>query len=265
MFFVGIDLAWSPRNGTGLAIVEGNKKEAKVVFNDVIQTDEDIIQHIQDKVKNSKALIAIDAPLIVPNEEGRRVAEAVVGQLFRKYHAGAHPSNRKRLSQWSGTIRGEELVKKLIIAGFDHNPEIKKFEATRKCFEVYPHPSMVVLFNLKKILQYKAKPKRTHEFLCDMFKQYQQHLRALKKSKPAFHIPEVMLKQDVAKLKGKALKRYEDKLDAIFCAYISYYVWSQPDKCAVLGSMQEGYILTPIFDHMKEQLRTTQAALTEFK
>ncbi|HLC72468.1 MAG TPA: DUF429 domain-containing protein [Candidatus Nanoarchaeia archaeon] len=264
MYFVGIDLAWSTKNGTGLAIIEGNKKEAKVLYSDVVLTDEEIIRHIQEKVKDKKAFIAIDAPLIVPNEEGRRVAEAVVGQLFRKYHAGAHPSNRKRLSQWSGTIRGEELVKKLTAIGFDHNPSIEKFEATRKCFEVYPHPSMVVLFNLKKILQYKSKPKRDHVFLCGMFNQYQKHLRALKKSTPAFHVPEIMLRQDVTKIKGKALKRYEDKLDAIFCAYISYYAWSQPEKCAVLGSMEEGYILTPIFDHMKEQLRTTQAALTEF-
>ena len=145
MYFVGIDLAWSTKNGTGLAIIEGNKKEAKVLYSDVVLTDEEIIRHIQEKVKDKKAFIAIDAPLIVPNEEGRRVAEAVVGQLFRKYHAGAHPSNRKRLSQWSGTIRGEELVKKLTAIGFDHNPSIEKFEATRKCFEVYPHPSMVVL------------------------------------------------------------------------------------------------------------------------
>ncbi len=264
MYFVGVDLAWSTKNGTGLAIIEGNKKEAKVLFSGVVLTDEEIIQHIQDKVKDKQAFIAIDAPLIVPNEEGRRVAEAVVGQLFRKYHAGAHPSNRKRLSQWSGTIRGEELVKKLKTIGFDHNPAIKKFEATRKCFEVYPHPSMVVLFNLKKILQYKAKPKRTHEFLCGMFNKYQKHLRALKKSKPAFHVPESMLRQDVTKIKGKALKKYEDKLDAIFCAYISYYAWSQPEKCAVLGSMREGYILTPIFEHMKEQLKTVQSSLTQF-
>lgn len=107
MFFVGIDLAWSPKNGSGIAILEGNKKEAKVVCYDVVLTDEEMLHQIQEKVKKHDAFIAIDAPLIVPNEEGRRVAEAVVGQLFRKYDAGAHPANRKRLSQWSGTIRGK--------------------------------------------------------------------------------------------------------------------------------------------------------------
>lgn len=264
MFFVGIDLAWSPKNGTGLAIIEGNKKEAKLLFHDVVLTDEEIIQHIQDKVKSKNAFIAIDAPLIVPNEEGRRVAEAKVGEYFRKYDAGAHPSNRKRLSQWSGTIRGEELAKLLEKELFIHSPFIQPGEKARKFFEVYPHPSMVVLFKLNKILQYKSKPKRDHAFLCGMFKQYQKHLQNLKKATPALTIPESLLKKDLSKIKGKQLKKYEDTLDAIFCAYIAYYSWTQPDKCAVFGSMKEGYILTPVFEHMKEQLRMTQAALTEF-
>lgn len=105
MFFVGIDLAWSEKNGTGIAILEGNQNKAKFCCGDILLSDEEIIDYVKDK----NAFIAIDAPLIVPNEEGRREAERVVGALFRKYNAGAHPSNRKRLSQWSGKIRGEEI------------------------------------------------------------------------------------------------------------------------------------------------------------
>lgn len=264
MFFVGIDLAWSPKNGTGIAVVEGNQKEAKVILSDVVLTDEEIIKIVQENVQQHDAFIAIDAPLIVPNEEGRRVAEAVVGQLFRKYDAGAHPANRKRLSQWSGTIRGEELVKRLAQLGFQHNPAIEKYEPARKCFEVYPHPSMVVLFKLNKILQYKAKPKRDHAFRCAMFNKYQKHLRSLKGASPALQIPEKILRQNMTTLKGKRLKKYEDTLDAIFCAYLAYYTWCCPEQCAVLGSMQEGYILTPVFEHMKAVLKSTQVQLTEF-
>ncbi|MEW6063326.1 MAG: DUF429 domain-containing protein [Nanoarchaeota archaeon] len=250
MLFIGIDLAWSDKNSSGIAILEGNKNKAKLISNKILFSDKEILDYVKTNIKNKNAFIAIDAPLIAPNQKGRRLAEKKVGDLFRKYDAGAHPTNRKRLSQWSGKIRGEEIVKLFKNEGFIHNPYIKKFENKRKLFEVYPHPSMIVLFNLKKILPYKAKPKRGYNLRWKAFKEYQKHLKNIK---PLLIFPKGILKKGVNKLKGKKLKDYEDMLDAIFCAYIAYYGWINPHKCAVLGNMKKGYILTPIFDFMKEK------------
>lgn len=263
MLFIGVDLAWSDKNGTGIAVLKGNKHKCVFDSGDIYLSDKEIINHIKKQSKNKSAFVAIDAPLIVPNEEGRRIAEVLVGKLFRKYDAGAHPANRQRLSQWSGKIRGEEISKLLEKNGFKHDPYIKKFEKTRKFFEVYPHPSMVVLFNLKRILRYKAKPKRDYDFRWKEFKRYQSLLRNLKN----LVLPEEILEKDVKKLRAKALKDYEDLLDAIFCAYIAYYCWVNPNKCAVLGDMKEGYILTPIFDFMRIYLEelNSQRNLIEFK
>ena len=111
MLFVGIDLAWSTRNGSGISIIKGDKNKAEVVDAKVVYSDIEILNFVKDNVSNKEALIAIDAPLIVPNAEGRRNCEALVGKFFRKYDAGAHPSNRNRLSSWTGTIRGEEVSK----------------------------------------------------------------------------------------------------------------------------------------------------------
>lgn len=255
MLFVGIDLAWSKKNGTGVAVIEESKNKAKLKFAKIIFSDEDIINCLKEEVGHKKALVAIDAPLIVPNEEGRRFAEELVGMLFRKYDAGAHPANRKRLSSWDGNIRGEEISRLLEKEGFTHSPYIKKFENKRKFFEVYPHPSIVVLFNLDKIIKYKAKPRRDYEFRWKEFKKYQKCMRSLEKNNPKLILPKEIIKADVRKLKAKKLKNYEDKLDAIFCSYIAYYAWSNPDGCAVLGDMKRGYILTPVFDHMKEKLK----------
>ena len=203
------------------------------------------------KMKKDSAFIAIDAPLIVPNKEGRREAERLVGLYFRKYDAGAHPANRRRLSQWSGKIRGEEISKLLRKEGFLHSPYAKKFEKKRKFFEVFPHPSMVVLFKLDRIIRYKAKPKRDYEFRWKEFRKYQKYLKNLEKAKPSLILPKEFYK-DVKKLRGQKLKDYEDMLDAVFCAYIAYYFWANPEKCAVLGNMKKGYILTPVFDSMKK-------------
>ena len=124
MLFVGVDLAWSPKNGSGVAVIEGDREKGKLLSASVVLSDEEIMNYIQRYVGKKNALIAIDAPLIVPNEEGRREAEALVSSLFRKYDAGAHPSNRKRLSQWSGSIRGENIAARLDKLGFMQDPEI---------------------------------------------------------------------------------------------------------------------------------------------
>jgi predicted RNase H-like nuclease len=250
MFFVGIDLAWSERNGTGVAIIKGNRNRAELCYSSIAFDDREILDSINNTVKKQDAFIAIDAPLIVPNKKGRREAERLVGLFFRKYDAGAHPANRTRLSQWSGKIRGEEISRLLKKEGFKHSPYAKKFEKKRKFFEVFPHPSMVVLFNLDRIIRYKAKPKRDYTFRWKEFKKYQNHLRNLEKAKPSLFLPKDIYK-DVRKLRAKRLKNYEDMLDAIFCAYIAYYFWANPGKCSVLGDMRKGYILTPVFDSMK--------------
>ena len=107
------------RINTGLSPAEG--------FQSV--TENEIEQFVRENVGGRDAFVAIDAPLIVPNLEGRRVAEALTGQLFRKYDAGAHPANRTRLGQWSdGKIRGEEITRLLEDEGFRHNPYIDRFE-----------------------------------------------------------------------------------------------------------------------------------------
>ena len=254
MLFIGIDLAWSENNKSGIAVLEGDKNKVKLISSSLVLKDSEIIEYVEKSVKNNSALISIDAPLIVPNEGGRRLAEDLVGKLFRKFNAGAYPANRKRLSSFTGSIRGEEISKLLEKLNFEHSYYIKKHEQSRKFFEVYPHPSMVVLFNLSTVIPYKSKPKRTYNSRYKAFKQYQNYLKDLdiKNSK--------IFSQDITELKAKKLKDYEDQLDAIFCAYLSYYTWLHPENCEVLGDMKEGYILTPVFDYMKN----SQSSLKNF-
>jgi len=264
MYFVGIDLAWSPKNGSGVAILEGNKKQAKLICAESIMSDEEIIDYILKKIKDKPALISIDAPLIVPNETGRRIPEELTGKLFRQYDAGAHPSNRPRLSMWSGTIRGEEISKALEKKGFKQDPYIEQYEETKKFFEVYPHPSMVVLFNLKKILRYKAKPKRDYDFRYTEFKKYLSELENLEKKNPSLVLSKDILNTNLETLKSQKLKDFEDTLDGIFCAYLSYYVWARPDDCEVLGDLKTGYIMTPVFEHQKKELKNILSQRTIF-
>lgn len=247
MYFVGIDLAWSKKekNKTGIAICEGNKKEGKLCYCGNLTSDKEIIDKIDQIIGEDNAIIAIDAPLIVPNEKGRRKAEQEISNHFGKYNAGAHSSNRSRLLATHGCIRGEDLSTQLKAASFIHDPYLQPFEEKRKFFEVYPHPAMVVLFGLDSILQYKQKSGRSYETRWNAFQTYQSKLKVLSKFTPSL-ILDGILEKNVNGLIGKDLKNYEDMLDAAFCSYLAYYNWANPQKCHVFGNMEEGYICTPI-------------------
>jgi predicted RNase H-like nuclease len=111
------------------------------------------------------------------------------------------------------------MAKMLEQNGFRHDPFMKRFEHSKKLFEVFPHSAMVVIFKLKHTLKYKAGKNRDYVFRWQEFEKYQGYLKSLKNRKPSLTMPRYILETDVRELKGKALKRYEDLLDAVFCAY----------------------------------------------
>lgn len=254
MNFIGIDMAWSENNPSGLAAIKGDSREGNVERIETGTDDEELLEFVNGVSGDEPAIITIDAPLKVPNEEGRRPAEEVVGKLFSSYNAGAHPANRKRLSQWTDRVRGEEIVQKLEDKGFIHSPEIEEQEYCRKVFEVYPHPSMVALFDLDEIIKYKKKSGRDYETVWSEFRRLQRHLKELKDSIPSLKPPQ-LLETNPEDLRGKALKDYEDKLDAFFCAYLAYLKWVRPESCETLGNLEQGYIVTPIKENMHEELQ----------
>src|SRR5262245_29998027 len=120
---IGVDLAWSPRNPTGAATIMGDESGGALIETALLGGDEAIIAYIERSAGDGPALVAVDAPLCVPNQTGRRPAEAAIGRTFGRYQAGAHPANRQRLA-FDGAVRGEALVAALCQRGFVHRPAV---------------------------------------------------------------------------------------------------------------------------------------------
>lgn len=258
MHFIGIDLAWSTRNPTGVAVLRGDATGASLIDTRMLGGDDEIIDYIANYAGAGPCIVGIDAPLWVPNETGRRPGEAAIGAAFARYQAGAHPANRQRLAQ-NGVIRGEALVAALATLGFAHAPEIVAGAVMRQVIEVFPHPAMIAIFDLPRTLKYKVKPNRTREFLNSEWGRYQAFLRELNVGDPPLYDHEAFVSRDVAPLRGRALKSYEDQIDAVFCAYICLYGfrWGAA-RCRMFGTMEGGYIFTPVPVGMREGERVTR-------
>ena len=77
MRVIGVDLAWSGRNRSGVCAVEGGH----VLASACLRSDDDIEAWIRDW-DSDEVLVAFDAPLIVRNRTGRRPCESVFSSAF---------------------------------------------------------------------------------------------------------------------------------------------------------------------------------------
>ncbi len=256
MYFVGVDLAWSDRNTTALAVAEGDSLEASLcAHKQELRSEQEIADFIALSVGTAPSIVAIDAPLIVKNEDGGRPVDREISRQFRRFEAGAYFANRSRWARLGQEVRGERMVQCLAEEGFVHSPRIQKRDQRRLVFEVYPHPAMVSLFHLNRTLKYKRKRNRPHQERLRQFDRYRQYLKGLAFSEPRLTLDEEVIGRDLASLKGESLETYEDLLDAVFCAYIAYYSWYWgPERYEIFGDEHYGYILVPMTPWMRAQL-----------
>jgi predicted RNase H-like nuclease len=241
---IGIDLAWSPRNPSGAAVVVGDAAGGTLREAAILGSDDEIVAYVLRHAPDGPALVTVDAPLRVPNEQGRRPAEAEIGRVFARYQAGAYPANRHLLAR-GGQVRGETLVEALAAHGFREAATIEADQPARQITEVYPHAAMIGLFGLPRTLKYKTRHPRAERLAA--WHSYQRHLDALHHADPPLRGHADLLVQDVAALRGRALKHYEDRIDAILCAYIALYAfrWGAA-RCGTFGTRERGHIFTPL-------------------
>jgi predicted RNase H-like nuclease len=243
--FIGIDMAWRiDGNHSGIAVMEGDTAQVRLA---TVSADVISMAAVVDFVSAHSppdAVAAIDASLIVKNTTGQRPCEKSLSVRFGKYDASCHTSN---LGCPHATT-GMKLVKELEKSGFSHNFDLAeaKQRSGKWIVEVYPHPAMVQLFRLDNIIKYKKgtpiQRRAGLEVLRQRLKDLADGSRGLVGSPTLTEV----LDRDLAELRGRGLKRYEDTLDAIFCAYLAWHCWRWgEERNEMFGTMVEGYIVVP--------------------
>src|SRR5262249_11305937 len=150
--FLGLDLAWNDSGkSSALAILEGDRTQAKLVrVFESLRSEDDIVDAIAQS-SNVDSVLAIDAPSIICNAIGQRACETTIGRRFGHADASAHTTNRTRFPN----ARSVSIASRLGAAGWRHfvDPASDRERSGRWVFEVYPHPVHVVLFNLQRIIK----------------------------------------------------------------------------------------------------------------
>lgn len=152
MRFIGVDLAWSPRNQSGLCAVEGARRRLGTA------------PHLLRAARLAACRGAVDpgaARRHVQRAAGRyepdgeRELRAGDQPLLRAVRGGLlplepHPHARPRAAR---------LTRQL---GLDTDPAFAPGDGSVRCAgELYPHTALVALFGLDRTLKYKAKRDRS--------------------------------------------------------------------------------------------------------
>jgi predicted RNase H-like nuclease len=237
--YLGLDLAWGPRARTGLAALDA---DGRLVASGSVRSNDEIAAFVHCWSPGD-TVAAIDAPLVVPNLTGRRPCEAEVSREFGPYHAGAYPANRS--NPHFAPPRAQTLARRF---GWIIDPSVAPGPGRSVAIEVYPHPAMVVLFELGTVLPYKARRGRDVESRRRAFRDLIGHLERV--CETPLRLSESARWDAVrggveAARRPRDLRVLEDEIDAVLCAYLAW-MWGRRDpSMRVLGDATSGYIVVP--------------------
>jgi predicted RNase H-like nuclease len=189
---------------------------------------------------NESAVVAVDAPTIIPNSTGMRLPDRLAHQQFGRYHAGCYPANLGLPFAQRTTAFGQALEQR----GFLHEPTLPMRQVVgRYQLEVFPHAATIHLFRLERILKYKKG--RIAERRQGLIQLRHHILMQLPQLMPPVSLADPQIIPEVPTT-GKAMKALEDRLDSLICAYVAAHWWYWgAEKNWVLGDRTTGYIVVP--------------------
>jgi predicted RNase H-like nuclease len=115
---------------------------------------------------------------------------------------------------------------------------------------VYPHAATVALFRLDRTLKYKAKPGRGLDQLKSELLLLMDGIEKLAGAAVPLRVADsadwVELRRQVVGAQRKSeLRRAEDPVDAVVCAYVALYAQRCPGGITIYGDPATGHIVTP--------------------
>lgn len=249
MKFLGVDLGWQSQP-SGLCCLIWQNLQLQLLDLTRLTTIAEVLSWVDAWIEPGEpAIIAVDAPTLIANSTGMRLADRLAHKHFGRYHAGCYPANLGRPFAERTVAFGRSLEAR----GFMHAPTIVPQQLGRYQIEVFPHPAIVHLFGLDRILKYKKG--RLADRRTELIRYRDYSLTVLPTLEPRISLinptSATALLAEVPQ-QGAALKALEDQLDSLICAYVAAHWWywgatrnlvlgpETPESCCI-----EGYIVVP--------------------
>ena len=156
MLLLGLDLAWGERNPDGLCLVRATRRRAEILASGRSQGDDALLAWVRKALgppsDRRRAFAALDAPVVCPNLTGARPVDRLTHRLFARFRAGCYPANLGKCP------RPARLAARLTAElGFEVGTGLPP-AVPRAAAEVYPHPALVRMLGLPRIIKYKKGP-----------------------------------------------------------------------------------------------------------
>ncbi len=240
MRFLGLDLAWAPRQSSGGAVMEQTEDGIELISTTSLRAHEDVLRWISKNRGRDGTVICLNAPLIVENTGGRRPVDKQLEEHFSPYEVKEYTVNTVNASY------PRTMARSLTRMGFDSNPQATGDRVIESCTQA----AQVLLFGLTRVLRTKSGPIRGRKDAAHRYRE--QIYGKLPFSKLELQDSDALIdlvEADMGAMNGTRLGEFEEKLDAVMSAYVAGYLYiCGPDECAFLGDLATGYILLPNAD-----------------
>lgn len=242
MRYIGIDLAWTYTNETGIAVLDD---KGGLLFLDAnIYSDDDIVDIVNSYYQHP-TYIAIDAPLVINNETGSRSAEIELMKTpINGHRVRAFIASRRFLTRTYGAIRGETLAQQLIE---NISFQFGIIVGNDSIIETLPTGILAAL--TPECFPFKYKLKRG--VTLDIARQELERLSHL------FNV-DLYPSEPYSR---KTHKHLEDQMDAFLCAKGIYEIVKNNYQYRQFGETTDGFIIVP--NSSRRTLHGTKTRLSD--
>ncbi|CEA00944.1 hypothetical protein BN1048_01164 [Jeotgalicoccus saudimassiliensis] len=240
MKFIGIDLAWTYKNESGICVIDESGEV--LMLESAVFSDDELVNIIKN-YSGETLHIAIDAPLVVNNETGSRQAERDLQRSrINGHRLFAFHSNRTFMVKTYKGIRGE-MLSSLIIRNIP-DISIGMHEQGSTIIETFPTGIVSGLFPDIFPVKYKRKKGMTFEETVGQMKLMTERIGLFEQQNLISKFSEKLI-VDQETITRKHHKHLEDKLDAVLCALGLYLIHKDIAASRKFGTDEDGFILIP--------------------
>jgi predicted RNase H-like nuclease len=240
---LAIDAAWTNSEPSGVALVKSDNSGWRCIaavpsynafialsqgiqvqwgagsFNGTPPNVAQLLQSAQQLAGTHIDLVAIDIPVATVPLAGRRAADQSISMVFGSRGCSTHSPTQLR----PGRL-GRNLLRDLIAAGYPLSTTTTPPGSLQHTVEVYPHPALLTLLHRNYRVPYKVSKskrywpqqliiQRIQNLLCE-FVVIEAGLANI------FGHTGIPLPSPSSTTSLASLKRYEDALDALVCAWV---------------------------------------------